>query len=131
MPEVLNNTQLLPCPFCGGEGISEKQLRDGFEHDRDDPDAYAYTVRCRSCAAEGGWSKSSHGGAAILWNMRHPVLNYETELTEAIEAARKYIVCLRQLRYAGKPEVKEAASKQAIILASRYTDAMNKAKLSA
>lgn len=128
--QVFNNTQLLPCPFCGGEGIPEKQLRGGFEHDRDDPDAYAYTVRCRSCAAEGGWSKNP-AGATRQWNMRHPVLNYETALTAALEAARKYIVCLRQLRYAGKPEVKEAASRQAIILASRYTDAMNKAKLSA
>ena len=62
---------ILPCPFCGGEsGVIERTLRGGFENIRDDPDAWAYSVRCGSCAAEGGWSKGK-SGALRCWNMRH------------------------------------------------------------
>lgn len=64
-------TRLLPCPFCGGDGLFDCDLRDGYENYKDDPDAYAYTIRCRCCAAEGGWAKSA-SGAQRLWNSRAP-----------------------------------------------------------
>lgn len=63
-------SDLLPCPFCKGEPIPDKTLRGvGYVGQEDDPDAWAYTVRCRSCAAEGGWAKTASGGERN-WNMR-------------------------------------------------------------
>jgi hypothetical protein len=58
------------CPFCGGEPIPSKALRDGYENYQDDPDAWARFIVCRSCGAQGGWCKSSEAGAWRLWNMR-------------------------------------------------------------
>jgi hypothetical protein len=43
-------------------------LRAGYV-DQGDSDALAYTVRCRACAAEGGWTKSPTS-AATSWNLR-------------------------------------------------------------
>ena len=61
--------RLVSCPFCGGTGYLENILRDGYKDFPDDPDARAYCVRCRSCAAEGPWAKSEYG-ARRLWNIR-------------------------------------------------------------
>ncbi len=62
--------KLLPCPFCGGDAaMPRKVLRDGYENFRDDPDAYAHSVACHACAAEGGWAKSE-SGARRWWNTR-------------------------------------------------------------
>jgi Lar family restriction alleviation protein len=62
---------LKPCPFCGDTRVwIDKMLRDGYEQFKDDEDAYAYSIRCGSCAASGGWSKSSENSAIRLWNMR-------------------------------------------------------------
>lgn len=61
---------LAPCAFCGGRGYCVRRLRQGYEQCRDDPDAYAYTVRCQSCAAEGPWTKSGAEGAVARWNRR-------------------------------------------------------------
>lgn len=60
---------LRACPFCGGNGYGFKVLRDGYQNYQEDQDAYAYAVRCRSCAAEGGWKKTREG-ARNMWNMR-------------------------------------------------------------
>ena len=58
-----------PCPFCGGEPLIESLLRNGCRHG--EPDARAYFLRCRSCAAEGPWTKNRNG-AFRMWNMRTP-----------------------------------------------------------
>jgi Lar family restriction alleviation protein len=58
-----------PCPFCGGVGDMVKTIRAGYDLWLSDPDAYAYHVRCRSCAAEGPWAKVK-AGAIRLWNTR-------------------------------------------------------------
>lgn len=58
-----------PCPFCGGEGQLHKELRSGYSMFRDDPDAWAYYVVCKSCAAQGGWAKNKYGGER-LWEIR-------------------------------------------------------------
>ena len=62
-------TDLTPCPFCGGHPYRSQSLREGYENDREDPDAIAYFVRCNSCAAQGGWAKSKTGGDR-LWRTR-------------------------------------------------------------
>ena len=59
MPE--NVETLKNCPFCDGDPIEEKD--DTY------PDRITYWVRCRSCAAQGGWSKNPVG-ARRHWNMR-------------------------------------------------------------
>lgn len=69
--EKLLTTTLDPCPFCGGEGVPDKTLRDGYENDQADQDAFAYFVRCVSCAAQGPWRKNQHG-AKREWNSRWP-----------------------------------------------------------
>ena len=61
-----------PCPFCGGRRlVLAGTLRDGYAKRVDDPDAFAYTVRCLSCAAEGPWWKRK-GNALRGWNLRPP-----------------------------------------------------------
>jgi Lar family restriction alleviation protein len=56
---------LRPCPFCGGEGIMH---RCGLPAPLP-PQGIEYIVRCRCCAAEGGWGK--HERTAIRnWNRR-------------------------------------------------------------
>ena len=51
-----------PCPFCGGEGMRDITPWDGKVEQQ-------YFIRCRSCAATGGWAKNPHG-AVRWWNMR-------------------------------------------------------------
>ena len=58
------------CPFCNGDPKRDKELRDGYQTMQDDPDAYAFFVRCVSCGAQGGWAKTE-GNADRLWDMRH------------------------------------------------------------
>lgn len=60
---------MLLCPFCGGEPTLDKHLLNGYSSSAVDPDAFAYFVVCRSCAAKGGWAKTA-AGANRLWNMR-------------------------------------------------------------
>lgn len=57
------------CPFCDENIVLDKTLRDGYKDFKDDQDAYTYNIRCKSCAATGGWSKNSNG-AIRMWNMR-------------------------------------------------------------
>ena len=57
-----------PCPFDGGKGELFRVLRDGCQPG--EPDAWAYFVRCVSCAAEGPWQKNLPYGAVRQWNMR-------------------------------------------------------------
>jgi len=55
------------CPFCGGKPLLNKRLREGCADG--EPDAWAYFVICRSCAAQGPWYKSP-GNAERFWDMR-------------------------------------------------------------
>lgn len=55
------------CPFCGGGAILDKTLRDGCKEG--EPDAFAYSVRCRCCASSGGWAKNE-AGAWRWWRSR-------------------------------------------------------------
>lgn len=58
---------LLPCPFCGGDGIPDKTLRKG--RSIAEAEAFAHFIVCRSCATQGPWYKTP-GNAARSWNMR-------------------------------------------------------------
>ena len=64
-PEVKEDPK--PCPFCGGKARLQATLRDG--HTPGEDGAWAYHLRCQSCACEGPWAKSV-GWATRLWNMR-------------------------------------------------------------
>lgn len=63
-PEPLKN-----CPFCGGKPKPDKELITGRKDG--DIDAWAYYVRCISCACQGPWFKTE-GNAIRFWNMRTP-----------------------------------------------------------
>jgi Lar family restriction alleviation protein len=59
----MDEPQLKPCPFCGGEAypdIEKHGLQGGTP---------AHFIACRSCAAEGPWSKVE-SAAVRLWNER-------------------------------------------------------------
>lgn len=53
------------CPFCGGEGIMVRKLRDGYNPI--EAGAYLYRIRCRYCEFKGNWRKSEIE-AEIDWN---------------------------------------------------------------
>lgn len=55
------DTDLKPCPFCGGKGERHETPHDDIDID--------YFIRCISCGAEGGWSKV-RAGAVTHWNRR-------------------------------------------------------------
>lgn len=67
----------LPCPFCGGTPLAERELRFGPDSDPEGPDAWAYIVRCRSCAGQGPWAKSNLWGAVSKWNWRSPFVLHD------------------------------------------------------
>lgn len=63
----MNDQQIKNCPHCDGQPI------------RVGPNVYyKFSIRCISCAAEGGWGKSAEA-AARMWNMRT-----EDKLREAV-----------------------------------------------
>lgn len=64
---VQTDEALTPCPFCAGEPLMYRVLRDGCRDG--EIEAWAYYVTCRSCAAQGGWGKAPSSGAR-WWNMR-------------------------------------------------------------
>ena len=55
-------TDVKPCPFCGEERVN---IKTSTYPNRDNE----YTIVCWSCAAEGGWAKTTTG-ARRNWNMR-------------------------------------------------------------
>lgn len=59
---------MLPCPFCGGKALLDADERYPGGNPAA-PDALAYFARCRSCAAQGPWSKAATG-ALRGWNSR-------------------------------------------------------------
>lgn len=58
-----------PCPFDGGRPWLSRVERAGYAEHPDEPDRWAYSVRCVSCAAAGPWQKSATG-ALRWWAMR-------------------------------------------------------------
>lgn len=62
--EVSDSIGLNPCPFCGGKGIRDITPWNGKVDQQ-------FFIRCRSCAATGGWAKNPFG-AVRWWNMRTP-----------------------------------------------------------
>jgi hypothetical protein len=73
------------CLYCGGEMMFCYTLRDGYEDDRDDPDAFAYFYRCRSCAATSPWSKSESSALRLLT----PLVKPANDLARLLEAMRR------------------------------------------
>ena len=75
----------IPCPFDGGTAYVTKEERDGYADYPDDPDRFAYAVRCVTCAAQGPWVKSSGMGAITQWNRRAGVSLTGSGLREAAQ----------------------------------------------
>ena len=63
-------SKLAPCPFCDGQPTIEKTLRNGYADG--EPDAWAWSMVCLSCAASGPWGKSE-ARAVHAWNRRYHV----------------------------------------------------------
>jgi Lar family restriction alleviation protein len=64
-PWDVSTTEARACPHCGGEGLLDQEVI----HPEDKEEGTQYWIRCRSCAATGGWSKTK-AGAFRQWNMR-------------------------------------------------------------
>jgi hypothetical protein len=96
---------LLTCPFDNGPGYTSRTLRDGYESQEDDPDAYAWFVTCKTCACQGPWTKSE-SGAKRMWNMR-------TVEEEAERIMERYKKALHDLAV-GSSGVSEGAGKETI-----------------
>jgi hypothetical protein len=104
---------LRECPFCDGDKpYPVKVLRDGYANFPNDPDAYAHTIRCRSCAAEGGWAKSATG-AVRNWNRRSQPAAGSAALRDALERIRdmagSHTVALNNQHPAGFGAIYETA----------------------
>lgn len=75
LAELLTRTrppELRDCPFFGCSGAEaeiDRVLRDGYEDDRGDPDAYHYFITCPGCGSSGGQAKT-RGNAVRNWNTR-------------------------------------------------------------
>lgn len=83
VPTEAGAPDLSPCPFDSGEGIMTRELRAGYDDEPDDPDAYAYAVRCRTCATEGPWHKGE-ASAVRAWNRREGVAMAELRAAWAV-----------------------------------------------
>jgi len=59
----MTELKLKRCPFCGGEAVVDSVPDINFESGKN------YFIRCRCCAAEGGWGKCQ-AVAEHKWNMR-------------------------------------------------------------
>lgn len=71
----MNNTELKPCPFCGGEAI-KSAFSWGNIHDE-------YTIQCTVCGARTTVLKSEE--ATERWNTRKPMDNIVAELEKGLE----------------------------------------------
>lgn len=92
---------LLPCPFCGGEGILD------FKYN---PNDYWYYVTCDTdfCPSfnDQGWNRHSTMEEAIkIWNSR-PIEEHQqqqiTALQGELEQFRQAVYSLKKLRYTEK-----------------------------
>jgi len=83
--------KLKECPFCEGTPKKDKLLREGYEGQENDQDAWAYFIICKSCSAQGGWSKCE-AGSIRLWNMREEIArlkNLALEILHSITTSSK------------------------------------------
>ena len=71
--------RLLPCPFCGGEGVLTR-----YTH------SFPYEIRCKHCGASSARLRSQRG-ASEVWNRRssHPEPQGEMPEPDVIQQARE------------------------------------------
>ncbi len=80
-------SDMLPCPFCGGRAYVARTDRFPEAPPDNDPDRFAYSGRCVTCAAQGPWNKTSREAAIRDWNKRP---GEEAAYTEAIGRIRNW-----------------------------------------
>lgn len=69
----MNTEELKPCPFCGGEAVSEETITDN-------------SVRCQVCHGGVTIDNDAIGHSVRIWNMRAKC--EDEELDEWLESAR-------------------------------------------
>ena len=61
-------SELLPCPFCGGNGYIQKAGSIMDHPMAVNPQVWA--VYCETCGASTGWGSVNEEGSVELWNRR-------------------------------------------------------------
>lgn len=95
-------SQLLPCPFCGGEAEVD-QTTERFEYGIGGPNSvmeYGYYVYCKKCSAGTGAvdiPPPSEDEAIAEWNRRHLPLSVEIAM-DALCSVNEYHTSARVLR---------------------------------
>jgi hypothetical protein len=62
--------ECLPCPFCGGTRFKVQASERFQDAPWGEREAWAFHIRCLSCATEGPWNKTSDESACRQWNRR-------------------------------------------------------------
>jgi Lar family restriction alleviation protein len=76
-------SELLPCPFCGGEVDIEEIPGNPFTNE-----PYTWAVGCKDCNI--GWYKETKEDAIATWNRRANLGSCENELIVRCENCKHY-----------------------------------------
>jgi len=90
MNNTETETELKPCPFCGGAGTFNFILRDGSKPT--DIDGYDYYYSCLCCAAEGPWERTKPS-AFKAWNTRSIVPEREERIVAVTSEMQRELCC--------------------------------------
>ena len=75
-PEVIENTEIMPCPFCGNNVVEIEQHQTG----QWDAILYTATVRCNKCGMNGPTASCRVNIHDSKWNVREHTRQQAIEL---------------------------------------------------